>query len=487
VTGAALDTLDVAILGAGLGGLGAAIRLRRAGITSLRIFERAPEVGGTWRDNTYPGCACDIPSHLYSFSFEPNAEWTRPYPRQAEIQAYILRVVDAYGLRECLQLGATVTAVRWLPTEALWRVEVDGAAVLKARHVISATGPLNKPSVPAIEGRASFQGPQFHSSEWRHDVALAGKMVAVVGTGASAIQLVPELAKTASALHVFQRTPAWVVPRPDRPYGPTRKAIYRLLPALQKLNRWRIYWRNEFFGLGFLGSTRMQGLARWGASLHLRHQVRDLALRARLLPAYAPGCKRMMVSSDYYPALQKPGVALVTEAIARVEPHGIVTADGQLHPCDAIVWATGFTTTEFVTPMRVHGEQGVELSALWQQGPAATHLGIHVAGFPNFHMLVGPSTGLGHNSIVFMIEAQLNTIVGAITHGRKVIRVKPAVQAASYAEVQQRMQRTVWLSGCRSWYQSADGRIDTLWPGFTWQYWQRTRRFEANLYEISET
>lgn len=482
-----MDTLDVAILGAGLAGLGAAIRLQQAGVHAFRILERASEVGGTWRDNTYPGCACDIPSHLYSFSFEPNTEWTRPYPRQAEIQAYILRTVGKSRLRERMQLGAEVTALRWLADEALWQIDIAGAPALKARHVISATGPLNKPSIPTIQGRDTFAGVQFHSNQWQHDVRLAGKTVAVVGTGASAIQIVPELAGVAAQLQVFQRTPPWVVPRPDTPYGPLRKALYRALPGLQKLNRWRIYWRNEFFGLGFLGSKRMQGLARWGASLHLRHQVRDPALRARLLPSYAPGCKRMLVSNGYYPALQKPGVGLVTDAIARVEPGGIVTADGQLHACDAIVWATGFTTTEFVTPMRVYGEGGLELSALWQRQPAATHLGIHVAGFPNFHMLVGPSTGLGHNSIVFMIEAQLNTILGALRQGGAVLRLKPDVQKQSYAQVQQRMQRTVWVSGCHSWYQSADGRIDTLWPGFTWQYWLRTRRFDASLYEISET
>ncbi|MBX3585296.1 MAG: NAD(P)/FAD-dependent oxidoreductase [Ramlibacter sp.] len=482
-----MEQLDVAILGAGLGGLGAAIRLQRAGIGSFRVLERAQEVGGTWRDNTYPGCACDIPSHLYSFSFEPNTEWTRPYPRQAEIQAYILRTVARHQLAARIQLGAQVTQLRWLADEQLWRIDIAGEPALKARHVISATGPLNKPAIPAIEGRGSFAGEQFHSSQWRHDVPLAGRRVAVVGTGASAIQIVPALAGVAAQLSVFQRTPPWVVPRPDRPYSAVRRQVYRALPWLQTLNRWRIYWRNELFGLGFLGSQRMQRLARWGASAHLRHQVRDPALRERLTPDYAPGCKRMGVSSDYYPALQKPGVALVTGAIDRVEPRGIVTADGALHECDVIVWATGFTATEFVTPMRIHGEGGVELSALWQAQPAATHLGIHVAGFPNLHLLVGPSTGLGHNSIVFMIEAQLNTIIGALRGGPPVLRLKPQVQAASYAGVQRRLRRTVWASGCKSWYQHPDGRIDTLWPGFTWQYWRATRRFDARLYEISET
>lgn len=483
-----MQQVDVAVIGAGLGGLCAAIRLLQDGVSSLLVLERAAEVGGTWRDNTYPGCACDIPSHLYSYSFEPSKQWTRPYPRQAEIQAYILRVVQKYGLRPYLRLNTTVQALRWMPAEGVWQIEVAGAPALLARTVISATGPLNKPVVPAIEGRDSFEGAQFHSAQWRHDVALEGKRVAIVGTGASAAQIVPELARKVAQLLVFQRTPSWVVARPDQPYGPLRAALYRHLPGWQKLNRWRLYWRNELLGLGFLGSRTVQRLARAVALQYLKRKVPDAALRARLTPSYAPGCKRILVSSDYYRALQAPNVALHTQGIARLAPQGVATTDGRLHACDVVVWCTGFAASEFVTPMRVWGEDGLELSALWRNGPAATHLGLSVAGFPNFFMLVGPSTGLGHNSIVFMIEAQVNYIAQALRtvrrQGKTTWRLLPAVQQASYAAVQEKMRGAVWVTGCYSWYQSPDGRIDTLWPGFTWDYWRRTRTFRADLYEI---
>ncbi|MDO8449652.1 MAG: NAD(P)/FAD-dependent oxidoreductase [Rhodoferax sp.] len=488
-----MNQVDVAIVGAGFGGLCAAIRLRRSGVQSLLVLERSSEVGGTWRDNVYPGCACDVPSHLYSFSFEPNTEWTRPYPQQQEIQDYILRVVDKYRLRPVIRLKADVQQMRWLPDAQCWQIDLNGQPALLARHVVLATGPLNKPLIPDVPGLDSFAGPTFHSSLWRHDVALAGKRIAVVGTGASAVQIVPEIAPAAAHLDVFQRTPAWVLPRQDAPYGPFKRWLYRHVPGVQRLSRWRVYWFNEWIGMGFMGSDRMQNMLRRLSKHHMRRQIRDDGLRAALTPDFNPGCKRLLISNTWFPALQRPNVRLVTQAVTEIRPEGVVSADGTLHPCDVIIWGTGFKAAELVTPMRIYGEshsaadEAPELSALWRTQPAATRLGITVAGFPNMFLLVGPNTGLGHNSIIFMIEAQVDYIVAALRHlrrrGQTTLRLHPQVQQDSYAAMQRKMKGTVWSSGCRSWYQNAAGQIDTLWPGFTWQYWLQTRRFDAAHYE----
>lgn len=493
-----MQKMDVAIVGAGFGGLCAAIRLRESGVQSLVILERSAEVGGTWRDNVYPGCACDVPSHMYSFSFAPSTRWTRPYPQQQEIQDYILRVTDAYALRPLIRFNSDVGALRWQADQQCWQIEMQGQAPVLARHVILATGPLSKPAIPDIPGVERFAGASFHSSHWRHDVDLKGKRVAVVGTGASAIQFVPEIAPAAAHVDVFQRTPAWVLPRWDQPYGALRRWAYRWIPGLQRLSRWRVYWFNEWIGTGFMGSARMQAMLKRLAGHHLRRQVADPAMRAALTPNFNPGCKRLLISNTWLPTLQRPNVKLVTQAVSAIAPNGVVGADGTLYPCDVIVWGTGFKATEFVAPLRVYGEAGAgdtsadtlatapELGAVWHSQPAATRLGITVAGFPNLFLLVGPNTGLGHNSIIFMIECQVHYIVQALTSLRNrqqaVLRLRPDVQRDDYAEIQQKMKGTVWSSGCKSWYQNADGHIDTLWPGYTWEYWLKTRRFQMGDY-----
>ena len=493
-----MQQIDVAIVGAGFGGLCAAIRVRASGTQSLVILERSGEVGGTWRDNVYPGCACDVPSHMYSFSFAPNMRWTRPYPQQQEIQDYILRVTDAYALRPLIRFHSDVTTLRWLADQQCWQIDLHGREPLLARSVILATGPLNKPSIPDIPGVGSFAGESFHSSHWRHDIDLKGKRIAVVGTGASAVQFVPEIAPDAAHVDVFQRTPAWVLPRWDQPYGVVRRLAYRYVPMLQRLSRWRVYWFNEWIGMGFMGSARMQGMLRRLAGHHLRAQVPDSATRDALTPDFNPGCKRLLISNTWFPALQRPNVQLVTQAVSAITPTGVVGADGTLYPCDVIVWGTGFKATEFVAPMRIFGERAglagssgagapvPELGAQWRGAPAATRLGITVAGFPNLFMLVGPNTGLGHNSIIFMIECQVDYIVQALKTVRgtqnAVLRLRPDVQQDEYTQIQQKMKATVWSSGCKSWYQNADGHIDTLWPGYTWEYWLKTRRFQAADY-----
>ena len=487
--------VDVAIVGAGFGGLCVAIRLRESGAAqSLVILERSHEVGGTWRDNVYPGCACDVPSHLYSFSFAPNQQWTRPYPQQQEVQDYILRVTDDYALRPLIRFNTDVAAMRWLVDQQCWQIDIEGQPPLLARHVVLATGPLNKPVIPDLPGLDSFTGQSFHSSHWLHDVELKGKRVAVVGTGASAVQFVPEIAPDAAQVTVFQRTPAWVLPRWDKPYGAIKRWAYRYVPLLQRLSRWRVYWFNEFVGMGFMGSTGIQRMLKRLSGHHLRSQVADAEMRKALTPNFNPGCKRLLISNTWFPALQRSNVQLVTQAVGGITPNGVVGADGTVYPCDVIIWGTGFKATEFVAPMRIYGvapdgtseADAPELGAVWRSNPAASHLGITVAGFPNLFLLVGPNTGLGHNSIIFMIECQVDYLVKALTSLRdreqSVLRLRVDVQRDEYVAIQQKMKGTGWSSGCKSWYQHADGRIDTLWPGYTWEYWLKTRRFKAADY-----
>jgi len=475
------------VVGAGFGGIGAAISLRRAGFTDVTVLERADEVGGTWRDNTYPGCACDIPSQLYSFSFEPNPGWTRSYPSQPEIQAYLVRTAERHGLRSCLRVGATVTELRWDEASCTWAVHLADGEVLTADVVVSATGPLSTPSVPDIDGLDQFTGTVFHSARWRHDHDLRGERVAVIGTGASAVQFVPEIAPVAAHVDVYQRTAPWVIGRADHPVPVRQQQLFAWLPFVQRVLRWRTYVRQELLALAFLGHERVTARVAAMGTEHIAAAIDDPELKAAVTPHFSPGCKRLLVSDDWYPTLTRPHVDLVTAPIDRVVADGVVTTDGVVHPADTIVLGTGFAATDFLAPMRVVGRGGVELSEAWRDG-AATHLGITVAGFPNLFLLAGPSTGLGHNSIVFMIEAQLHHVLGALRHrarhGVAALDVRADVQAASYAEVQRRMRRTVWASGCDSWYRSEDGRIDTLWPGSTVDYWRRTRRFDPAAFEV---
>ncbi len=475
------------VIGAGFGGLGAGVALQRAGIDRFAILEASDAVGGTWRDNTYPGCACDIPSHLYSFSFAQNPDWSRSYPAQPEIEAYLERTTDAFGLRRHIRFGAEVTELHWDDGAGEWRIVLGGGEELRAAAVISATGGLSRPSIPDIPGLGSFAGTTFHSARWRHDHDLAGERVGVIGTGASAIQLVPQVAQVAARTTVFQRSAPWVLPRDDRPTPPWRRRLYARAPWLQRLHRWRVYARQELLALAFVGPPRLQrriaaGIEQAGRAEMAEH-IDDPALRARLVPAHQPGCKRLLIANDWYPTLARDDVDLVSEPIVEVVPTGMRTSDGTLHELNTIVLATGFTATEFLAPMRVHGRGGVELTRHWHDG-ASTHLGVVVSGFPNLFLLVGPGTALGHNSIVFMIEAQLRWAMAALHESRRrgvPLELRPDVERASYAEQQRRVARTVWSSGCASWYRSADGRIDTVWPGTTIEYWWRTRRFDPGV------
>ncbi|MCD9623114.1 flavin-containing monooxygenase [Rhabdothermincola salaria] len=475
------------VIGAGFAGLGAAIELVAAGHDDVVVLEAADEVGGTWRDNTYPGCACDIPSHLYSFSFEPNPDWTRAYPRQPEIQAYLQRTTDRHDLRRRIRFATTVTEMVWDDHDGTWAVHTADGEVLVADVVLNGTGPLSQPHVPELPGLGDFEGTVFHSARWDHAHDLTGERVAVVGTGASAVQFVPEIAPVASLVTVFQRTAPWVVGREDRPVPGWKRRLYRRVPVLQRLHRWRIYARQELLVLAFLGHPRVTDRVRRMGTEHIAESIHDPSLRAAVTPTITPGCKRLLISDDWYPTLARSDVELVTDPIQQVTATGVRTVDGVDHPADTLILGTGFAATDFLAPMRVVGRGGVELSEAWRDG-AATHLGITVAGFPNLFLLAGPSTGLGHNSIVFMIEAQLHHAVTALDHLRRadadVVEVRADVQAEAYADVQRRMRGTVWASGCDSWYRSADGRVDTLWPGSTLSYWWRTRRFDPGAHEV---
>jgi len=487
-----IASVQLAIIGSGFGGLGAGVMALEQGIDSFVILERSKAVGGTWRDNTYPGCACDIPSNLYSFSFAQNSRWSRSYPAQPEIEEYLERITTHYGLRSRVRFGFDVENLSWNERERCWVITSRNGDTVRASTVICATGPLSQPSVPDLPGLDVFEGETFHSAAWRHDVELDGRRVGVVGTGASAIQLVPAIADTVEHLNVFQRTPPWVLPRDDRPTPKWRQRLYRAVPFLQRLHRWRIYFRQEFLALAFLGSGKIaQGMTKRiieETKSLIEQSFDDPAEAKALVPDYTPGCKRLLISNDWYTALAKSNVELISTSIEEVTQTGVRTSDGVEHELDVLVLATGFAVSSFPSPLRIIGRDGIDLTDHWNKG-ASTDLGLTVSGFPNLWFLAGPGTGLGHNSIVFMIEVQLEHISRALRFMQNssvgVLELRPEVEASSYAELQKRVAKTVWTSGCSSWYVSPGGQVDTIWPGTTTEYWWRARRFHADRYVLS--
>jgi cation diffusion facilitator CzcD-associated flavoprotein CzcO len=482
-----------AIVGSGFAGLGAAVRLKRAGIEDFVVLERDSEVGGTWWANTYPGCQCDIPSHLYSFSFAPNPGWTRTYSLQPEILLYLRRVADEQGVRGHIRFNCEVSEAHWDADAQIWRIYTrrgrDGEPrELTAELLIVGPGPLSEPKLPQVEGIDSFEGSVFHSARWDHEHSLEGRRVAVIGTGASAIQFIPHIQPQVSKLHVFQRTAPWVMPHRDRPTTRLERALYRLFPPAQRLVRALTYVSRELFVFTLM-HPRAGSLAERVGRKHLREQVPDPQLRAKLTSRYRIGCKRTLISNEYYPAIQQPNVELVTDSIAAVTPRGIVTADGVEREVDTIILGTGFHVSDMPVAQWVRGRDGRSMDEIWRGSPQA-YLGTTIAGFPNLFMLVGPNTGLGHNSIVFMIESQLNYVMDCIEHidraGARSFEVRHEVQESFNEEIQRKLDGTVWTSGgCVSWYLDANGRNSTVWPGFTWPFRQRTRRFQAADYELS--
>lgn len=488
--GAAVEHHRVAIVGAGFAGIGMAITLRRAGYRDVVVLERAGAVGGTWRDNTYPGCQCDVPSHLYSFSFAPKHDWTRSFGLQEEIRAYLEECADRFGVRPQIRLHAGVERARWDERTRRWRLE-GTFGTMTAEVLVSCVGALSEPSVPDLPGIESFEGAAFHSARWRHDLDLAGKLVAVIGTGASAVQFVPAIQPMVGRLMVFQRTPPWVVPRMDRQVGARARERYRRHPMLQKAARLGVYWSRELLVFGFAKRPRLMAYPAWLARRHREAQVADPALRAKLTPSYAIGCKRILLSDDWYPALQQPNVELVTERIAEVRPRSIVTADGAEREVDAIVYGTGFRVTSHPAYDMLLGRDGRNLGELWRRDGIAAYKGTTVAGFPNLFLIVGPNTGLGHSSMVFMMESQFAYVLDALrtldARGAVAAEPRPEAQAAFNARLQARLARSVWnTGGCASWYLDEHGCNRALWPGFTWQFRLSTRRFDVDAYRLLE-
>ncbi len=474
------------IVGAGFAGLGTAIRLRQDGIEDFVLLERAAELGGTWRDNTYPGCACDIRSNLYSFSFAPNPDWSRTYSTQPEIWEYLRRVAREHDIDRHISYRHEVTSARWETDAELWRIQTT-AGELTGELLIVGTGPLSDPKLPDIEGIDSFAGTIFHSARWNHEHRLDGERVAVIGTGASSIQIVPQIQPRVGRLHVFQRTPPWIVPRGDRPTTRRERLLYRTFPPAQRLMRAGVYCLNELAVMPMMHPREGSALERM-ARKHLRAQVSDPALRRRLLPNYRVGCKRLLISNDYYPALQRPNVELVTDSIRAITPRGIVTSDGAERELDTIVLGTGFHVADMPAAEWIHRGDGRTLAQAWHGSPQA-YLGTAVAGFPNLFLLAGPNTGLGHNSIVYMIESQLRYLMDCRRFmeraGQGVIEVREQVVRSYNAEIQRRLQGTTWnAGGCASWYMDASGRNSTIWPGPTWRYSRRLQRFRPGDYEL---
>ncbi|TDC53509.1 NAD(P)/FAD-dependent oxidoreductase [Actinomadura sp. KC345] len=470
-------THSAVIIGSGFGGIGMAIRLQQAGIRDVVVLEKAEGLGGTWRDNTYPGAACDVPSHLYSFSFEPKTDWTRRFPPQGEILDYLWHCARKYGVLEKVRFGTEVTEARFDEDRAVWRISTTGGE-LEARVLVSGCGQLNRPVLPEIEGRESFTGTAFHSARWDHGADLRGKRIAVIGTGASAVQIVPEIAKEAAELRLFQRSAPYVVDKPDRLYRGWEKAVLKNVPGLYELSRARIYALYESRALGFIKYPKLMSLLDKRFRDTLEEGVGDPALREALVPDYPMGCKRILISSDYYPAIARPNVDLVTDPIERITPSGVRTAERE-YDADVIVYATGFQTTGFLAPMKIVGRDGRELNEAWRDG-AQAHLGITVSGFPNLFLLYGPYTNLGHNSIIYMLESQFRYVLGCVDamrrHGLDWIDVRPDVQDAFTREMRERMRSTVWEAGCQSWYMDADGKVVNNWPGYTFAYRRATRR-----------
>lgn len=485
---------SVAIIGAGFGGLAAAVEARRAGIEDIVILDRAEEVGGVWQANTYPGAACDVPSHLYSLSFAPNPRWSRRFSPQGEIREYLEHVARDFGLEPLLRLGQDVTRATWDEDTRRWHLEVEGGPDVEADVLVPACGQLTRPSVPDLPGMESFTGDAFHSAWWDHELDLSGRRIAVVGTGASAIQFVPAIADEVEHLTVFQRSAPWTLPKPDVAYRGGAQRLYERAPAVQRAVR--SAWRDFAETLAPLFTGRPALVARTSAAvvagmsdLQRRVQLRDRPdLQEATRPDYAIGCKRILVTTDWFRALRRPNVDLVTAPIAQVRPDGVETADGQVHEADVLIFGTGFTATDFLAPMEVVGRDGASLRETWAGG-AQAYYGLTVPRFPNMFVIYGPNTGHGTGSAIDMLEAQARYLAQALDvlarGGADELEVRPEVFDAFQAELDQRMRDTVWASGCGSWYVNDAGRVTATWPGPPAEYLERTSVLDVSDYRTS--
>lgn len=478
---------SIAIVGSGFSGLGMGISLKRAGIDSFEIFEQADRIGGVWRENIYPGAACDVPSYLYSYSWEISHHWTEPYSPQSEIVAYLEHCADKYDVRDHIRFNTGIESATFDEVAGDWEVRTSTGETVRFDVLVTACGQLRIPSYPGIPGLEDFTGAQFHSARWDHSFDVTGKRVAVVGTGASAIQIIPGIVDKVARLDVFQRTAPYVLRKRHRPYHPWERRMYEVVGPLQTARRAGFWFFIEALIAGFTYARWLMLPARAIHEFQLRTQVRDPKLRRKLRPDYAMGCKRLGVSSEFYPALSRPNVEVVTEAIERVTPAGIVTADGVEREVDAIVLATGFRANDFIAPMAITGRGGRTLNDAWSDG-AEAYLGMTVSGFPNLFLLYGPNTNLGSGSIIHMLESQFHYIERAIAllgeRRARFLDVRAEVQERFNKEVQQRLVDSVW-SSCASWYRTPSGRVVNNWPGFMSEYRRRTRHVDADDYDVA--
>jgi cation diffusion facilitator CzcD-associated flavoprotein CzcO len=477
------------IIGSGFSGLGMGIALQKQGfgVDDFVILEKADDIGGTWRDNTYPGCACDIPSHMYSFSFEPKPDWRHMWSFQPEIFDYLKGVADKYGLRRYVRFGSHVNRAHWDDAEMRWHVFTAAGQEYVAQFLISGAGGLHIPLIPDIEGIDQFRGAAFHSAHWDHSCDISGKRVAVIGTGASAIQLVPEIVDDVAELQVYQRTPPWVMPRPNNAFPEWMRDLFSTVPGARMLMRAGIYWVHEAVGFAMTQQPRLLKLGELLGKWNIRRHVSDRDLRRKLTPNYRAGCKRILNSDTYYRGIANPKTKVITEGIARMTADGIRTVDGRDHPVDVVVWATGFHVTDSYTYVAIKGAHGEDLVDRWNREGIQAHRGIAVADMPNLFFLLGPNTALGHNSVVFMIESQIRYVADAIAAVDKAraqaLAPSRAAQDGFNGELQHDLAKTVWnTGGCRSWYLDEHGVNRTLWSGMTWQYWLSTRRFKTSEY-----
>lgn len=483
---AAPRQVDTIIIGSGFAGLGAAIKLSQKGKTNFLVLERGNDVGGTWRDNTYPGAACDVPSHLYSYSFALNPDWTRSFSTQPEIQKYITSVARKYNVMDKHVFNSDVTSATWNESTHRWDI-VASTGSYTARFVVTAVGALCEPNLPPIKGIENFSGELFHSAQWNHDVSLKGKRVGVIGTGASAIQIVPAIVDEVDHLDVYQRTAPWVLPRFDREYTGIEKFAFKYIPGFQRLSRSAIYLARETQVIGLAKNPKLMKVLELIARKQITQGIKDKSLRTKVTPNFRIGCKRMLISNNYYPALDRPHVDLVTDGIAEVKANSIVSADGTERQIDSLVIATGFHVTDSPAYQSIIGRDGKTLAHTFDQEGQQGYKGAAVANFPNMFFLVGPNTGLGHTSIVFMIESQLNYVIDALEtiekHDIGVIEVRKDVQDNYNADLQDRMANSVWMNGgCASWYLDKHGNNTTLWPDFTFRFRQMTKKFDLAAY-----
>jgi len=477
-------TKDIVIIGTGFAGMGAAMKLRAAGREDFVILEKAHDVGGTWRDNTYPGCECDIPSHMYSFSYELNTDWSKSFSGQEEIWAYMRKVADEQGIRPYINFGVEVTGASWDEDRNLWTINTRSGDDYEARVLIAGVGGLHIPNIPEIDGADLFEGPKFHSAQWDHSVDLKGKKVVVIGTGASAIQFLPIIAQEVGKLTVFQRTPPWVLPKKDKPTAEWRKKVFSNVPGAQRAYRNALYWTLESRAIAFNGHLNVLPFAEKIVRGALKKQVPDDELRAKLTPDYRLGCKRVLQSNTYYPTFMRENVELVTNGTAEIVKDGVIDSAGVKHEADIIIYGTGFHVIDAFDYLDIKGKGGVDLAAQFREHGVETYMGMTINGFPNLYFMLGPNTALGHNSVVFMIEQQTKFIVKMLDEMDK--RGAVAAEATKQAqtdfniEIQRLVEKGIWTQGgCTSWYLDSHGKNRTIWPKFTFQYWWETRKVNA--------